>query len=240
MELKCPTTRYAAQKVIVLFLSLFLFNSSMAQLDNYPFITLEDRDWLIKKNFDADFYFGTDSLINDHLTRAIKLRKNPLLELFIKLNKGTRAETAFKSLRKATIRRYDQLLGGQTFLGSELFRNKEAISWYRQQNFHVEYYDGQSPEINQLLDQVNQWRKKANNHWDNAIYTNGGGIAMVLGGAFFAAFGDYEMSQALVVSGAVVHLSSYVFAISAILRKDKARRVLNKASRALLRRLNQQ
>ncbi len=220
------------------FIAILLPGAVMAQLDNYPFITLEVRDWLIKKNFDTDFYRGDDSLINVHLAEAVQKHKDPFMEFLIELNGGSESEASFKNIRLATLRRYDQLLKGQTFTGIERFRQENQAAWYRKENFYVDRYDGQSTEINSLLNDAYKWRNKSNNHWEAAAATNVGGLGMVLIGAFSAAFGAYDASQGWLLGGTLVHFSSYVFASSAIVRKDKSRAALNKASRLWFKKLN--
>lgn len=213
-------------------------HAAVAQLDNYPFVSLGQRDWLIRKNFDTDFYWGTDSLINVHLTKAIEHRNDPMTGFMILLNGRAEIEDALESLELATTRRYDQLLNGQTFHGSESFRGEEQKTWYARENFYVRYYDGQSPDINNLLDEAYLWRNKANRHWEIAAITNVGGIGLVLAGAFSAAFGAYDAVGPFIATGAVVHFSSYAFASSAIIRKDKAKSLLSQASRRWFRKLN--
>ncbi|MDW3195298.1 MAG: hypothetical protein R8G66_23180 [Cytophagales bacterium] len=213
-------------------------NEVIAQLDNYPFITLEARDWLIEKNFDTDYYRGNDSLVNIYLTKAVNNRKDPFTAFLIDLNGGTEDEVSYRNLQLATQRRYDLLLKGQLFEGVETFRGRDQSEWYRKENFYVEYYDGQSSEINALLDEAYRWRNKSNNQWYVAAGTNIGGIGMILMGGFFAAFGSYDASQGWLMAGTVVHLSSYAFAASASSSKSKARGFLNKASRSWFRKLN--
>lgn len=50
----------------------------------------------------------------------------------------------------------------QTYAGKEDFRRSERIRWYEKKNFHIRYYNGQNEEINKVLNESWDLKKKVN------------------------------------------------------------------------------
>lgn len=67
-----------------------------------------------------------------------------------------------KLFSQATILHNHELLSGQTFSGSEDFREPPNAQWFYRKNFHVQHYDGQNLEINDLLTASLTYKTRAN------------------------------------------------------------------------------
>lgn len=244
-------------KVLVFIIVLLLSTTLLAQVNpqfSYYKVKPGELSWLRKKNFDVQYYDGSDSLINQYLTEALTHRRNGNLikaggavMTFIVLPVGIlgvayggqQYAEGVEYLNLATIRRNDFLLGGRTFTGSEDFRKEDQTNFFKRQNFHVDHYDGQSQELNILLNEAYRFRNKARNQSKIGIGANVGGLGMMLLGLFSFAFGEADSVEPWVTAGALVHFSSHGFFISAFSKRQKSRRMVNQVSRTWYQRLNQ-
>lgn len=250
-------TRIKILKFVVLFIVILLSTSLLAQIqpNSRPFLSnlnVGQSQWLEKKNFDVQFYDGSDSLINQYLFEALRYRRNgnlfrgagvamtlfflPVGILGVVYGSQEMSE-GVEFLRAATIRRYDLLLGGKTFDGLEKFRSDEQVSWYLKENFHVEHYNGKSLLLNNMLNEAYRMRTKANKQLKIGLGANVGSLGLMLIGLFSLAFGGYD-AEPLITTGALVHFSSYGFFISGLSKKQKSRKLLNQVSRSYYQQLN--
>lgn len=250
-------TRIKILKFVVLFIVILLSTSLLAQIQPHsgPFLSnlnVGESQWLEKKNFDVQFYDGSDSLINQYLFEALRYRRNgnltrgagialtfvfpPVGILGVAYGSQEMSE-GVEYLRAATIRRYDLLLGGKTFDGTEKFRRDKQASWYLKENFHVEHYDGQSLLLNNMLNEAYRMRTKANNQFKVGLGTNVGGLGLMLIGLFSLAFGGYD-AEPLITAGSLMHFSSYGFFISGLSKKGKSRKLLHQVTRSYYQQLN--
>ncbi len=246
-------------KLVVFLLVLLLSTSLLAQIKPQSGSFLSglrtgELSWLERKNFDIQFYDGSDSLINQYLVEALRYRRNgnlirgagagvalflpPVGVVGIAFGSQEVAE-GVEFLNAATIRRNDLLLGGRTFEGLEEFRQKERAQFYRRHNFHVDHYDGNSQDLNIMLNEAYRWRNKASDQFKVGLGTNVGGLGMMLLGLFSLAFGDGDSAEPLITAGALVHVTSYGFFISGFSKRRKARKMVNQVARKWYQQVNQ-
>lgn len=246
-------------KLVVFLLVILLSTSMLAQFkpQSTPLLSSlkpGELGWLERKNFDIQFYDGSDSLINQYLVEALRYRRNgnlirgvgtgvalflpPVGIVGIAFGSQEVAE-GVEFLNAATVRRNDLLLGGRTFDGLETFRQEDQAKFYRRHNFHIEHYDGQSQDLNIMLNEAYHWRNRASDQFKVGLGTNVGGLGMMLLGLFSLAFGEGDSAEPLITAGALVHVTSYGFFISGFSKRRKARMMVNQVARKWYQRVHQ-
>ncbi|MDW3191636.1 MAG: hypothetical protein R8G66_04705 [Cytophagales bacterium] len=93
-----------------------------------------------------------------------------------------------KMFWQATITRNYQLTNGQTYSGSEFFRERPNARWFYRKNFHVQYYDGSNPAINDelLLSIKHHQMARKQSKWMTIFGGVGTTLAIIAGDKFFA------------------------------------------------------
>lgn len=252
-------TRVRILKFVVFLLVILLSTSMLAQIQpqSGPFLSglkTGELSWLERKNFDVQFYDGSDSLINKYLVEALRYRRNgnlirgagvgvaiflpPIGALGIAYGSQEFAE-GVEFLNTATIRRNDLLSGGRTFEGSEAFRQADQARFYHRHNFHVAYYDGKSQDLNFMLNEAYRLRNRASSQFKIGLGTNVGGLGMMLLGLFSYAFGDGYLAEPLLTAGTLVHFTSYGFFISGFSKRRKARMMVHQVAKRWYHQVNQ-
>lgn len=89
---------------------------------------------------------------------------------------------------QATITRNYQLTQGQTYSGSEVFRERSNARWFYRKNFHIQYYDGSNPAINdELLSAIKHHQiARKQSKWMTIFGGAGTTLAIIAGDKFFA------------------------------------------------------
>ncbi len=213
-------------------------------------LTTKEASWLSKRNFPIGYYTSPDSAIDNHLLKALSMRRNHQLLMgagFASLTIFPPAGYVFFPLAGQVRQNFMSRLNWATgrWLTEEIgleanealtYYEPNAPEWYRKENFLVQYYDREDDIVNGILMNAFHLRKKSNSlYWVGGISAGVGGMFLLVG--VLQALSNQDAAVYTLGAAGGLLIAAPIAILSGFILKGRARKQLSLASDRWYRRI---